>query len=213
MKLKNINLFVQIFLIITYLLVTILSYFYLPEKVITHWGASGEPNGSMSKLENMLFMLGIFAFIFIVLKVAIRLDPKRKNIEGFLPIYESFVNFMIFFFIVINIFVILWNLGYQIPINFIMIPLLALLQVFLGLLMGKAKQNYSIGIRTPWTLHSEVVWDKTHALGKKLYMISGTVSLFGLFLGDYGLVLSIVPLILISIYLYIYSYIIFKRTT
>jgi uncharacterized membrane protein len=203
MKLRNI---VQSVLLVTYLVISILSYFYLPTTVVTHWGADGQPNGTMSKEMNSLTMIGMLLFLYVLLKFAIRLDPKKENIYKFIDSYEWFINIMLFFFIILNVFVTMWNLGYQVPIMYFMIPMFSILQFGLGYLLANAKQNYSIGIRTPWTLADSEVWDKTHKLGSKLFYISGVLCLFGMLSEMLGLIFMIFPLLLIVMFLFGYSY-------
>jgi uncharacterized membrane protein len=63
--------------------------------------------------------------------------------------------------------------------------LVGLMIAMLGNWMGKLRRNFYIGIRTPWTLANEVVWEKTHRLGGKLFVAAGLISaITGLFAGD-----------------------------
>ena len=64
-----------------------------------------------------------------------------------------------------------------------------------------------MGIRTPWTLSSDVVWNKTHKIGGKVFIASGLVSFLGFFLKSYlALVFILVPVIAGFIFLIVYSY-------
>jgi uncharacterized membrane protein len=45
----------------------------------------------------------------------------------------------------------------------------------MGNYMGKLKPNWFVGIRTPWTLSSETVWNKTHRFGGKVFMLGGLI--------------------------------------
>lgn len=51
--------------------------------------------------------------------------------------------------------------------------IVALFLAFLGKVMVNVKQNYFVGIRTPWTLSNEVVWDDTHRFAAPLWLYSG----------------------------------------
>jgi uncharacterized membrane protein len=78
--------------------------------------------------------------------------------------------------------------------------------------MRNAKRNFFIGIRTPWTLSSDTVWDKTHQLGSILFMISGVLALIGgIFGGMTAFWFLFVPLIGSTIFLLIYSYVIYQQ--
>jgi len=43
--------------------------------------------------------------------------------------------------------------------------------------MPKLKQNYTIGIKVPWTLNSEENWNMTHRMAGKLYVVAGVISI------------------------------------
>jgi uncharacterized membrane protein len=57
---------------------------------------------------------------------------------------------------------------------------LFLLLTLLGAVLGKVKRNFFIGVRTPWTLASERVWDATHRFAAKVFVIAGLVGLASL---------------------------------
>ena len=52
-------------------------------------------------------------------------------------------------------------------------PGIAALFFYIGYAMQFVKRNYFVGIRTPWTLSSDEVWDKTHKVGSKMFMLLG----------------------------------------
>jgi uncharacterized membrane protein len=93
-----------------------------------------------------------------------------------------------------------------------MLPFIGVLFIFIGVLMRKAKRNFFIGIRTPWTLSSDRVWDETHRIGAILFMASGALAILGGFFG--GMIafwLMFVPLIGSSVFLIVYSYVLYRR--
>ena len=81
----------------------------------------------------------------------------------------------------------------------------------IGILLEKAKRNWFIGIRTPWTLSSDKVWDKTHKLGSKLYKYAAVFPLLGIVFQNYAFYLTIFSLVGVSLYLVVYSYLEFKK--
>ena len=68
-------------------------------------------------------------------------------------------------------------LGYPINLTQVVLSATGLLFMLLGNYMGKIRRNYVMGIRTPWTLESDLVWDKTHRLGGRLFAASGLLTL------------------------------------
>jgi uncharacterized membrane protein len=52
-----------------------------------------------------------------------------------------------------------------------------LLIALLGNVLGKVQRNFYIGIRTPWTIADERVWNATHRLGAKTMVVGGLCGL------------------------------------
>jgi uncharacterized membrane protein len=95
-----------------------------------------------------------------------------------------------------------------------MLPAIGLLFIFIGFLMRRAKRNFFIGIRTPWTLSSDSVWNETHRVGAILFMISGALAFVGgFFSGRAAFWLLFVPLIGSTLFLLVYSYLLYQRET
>ena len=141
-----------------------------------------------------------------------KIDPMKENIERFRRYYNLFILVIIGFLFYVFILTIIWNLGYSFNIVQLLVPAFGILSYFVGILFEKTKRNWFIGIRTPWTLSSDKVWDKTHKLGSKLFKFAAALSLFGLVFSKVAFYLIIFPLILISIFLLIYSYFEYKKT-
>jgi uncharacterized membrane protein len=104
-------------------------------------------------------------------------------------------------------------LGFELPVNLVMLPGLAALFYYLGILLENSERNWSIGIRTPWTLSNDIVWKKTNVLGGKLFKFSVLIVLLGLFSSDARFPLLMVYIIGVALFLIIYSYIVFKKTS
>lgn len=188
-------------------------YFYpqMPERIASHWNIQGQVDGYTSKfwgLFLMPFILVGLAPLFIAIP---RIDPLRANIEKFRKNYEGFIILFFIFMLSIHFQIILWNKGIEISPNVILPIGLGLLFFYAGILCENAKRNWFIGIRTPWTLSNDVVWDKTHKLGGKLFKVAGIVSLLGIFFQEYTLIFILVPVILVAAYTTIYSYVEYQK--
>jgi uncharacterized membrane protein len=95
-----------------------------------------------------------------------------------------------------------------------MLPFMGILFIFVGYMLKQAKRNFFIGIRTPWTLSSDTVWDKTHQLGSVLFMASGVLAFIGSFFGGMAAFwMLMVPLLGSTLFLFIYSYILYRNET
>lgn len=91
------------------------------------------------------------------------------------------------------------------------IPALGTLFYCLGILTENAKRNWFIGIRTPWTLSSDRVWDKTHKLGGRLFRLTGVIAFIGLFFQSFAILFVVVPVIAVAVYLTIYSFMEYRK--
>ena len=118
---------------------------------------------------------------------------------------------MIIFFFYIYILTILYNLGINFNMTYAILPVIAILFYLISVLLEKSKRNWFIGIKTPWTLSSDKVWDKTHKLGAKLFRLIAAFVLIGMFFPDQGMILFLIPLIIMVFWLYIYSYIEYRK--
>jgi uncharacterized membrane protein len=188
-------------------------YFYpvLPESMASHWGISGQVNGYMPKLL-AAFLLPIILVPMVLLFFAIpRLDPLKANIEKFRGHYNGFIAVFCAFMLLLHLQVLLWNMGVRINPATTMPLFMGVLFYYIGIMVENAKRNWFIGIRTPWTMSSEAVWDKTHRLGGKLFKISGIIALFGVLFPLFAFYFVIVPVISVVFYTMLYSYLEFKK--
>jgi uncharacterized membrane protein len=151
--------------------------------------------------------LGLLVLFLLIPKI----DPLRENIEKFRKYYVGLMLLMVSFFFYIHLVTILWNLGATFNMNLTIIPALSVLFFYLGIVLQHARMNWFVGIRTPWTLSNENVWNRTHKLGGSLFKASGLVALIGILLPDYFLFFVVGPIILSSIYLVVYSYLEFQK--
>lgn len=190
-------------------------YFYpqMPEKMASHWNAQGEVDGYMSKFW-VLFLMPVILVGLALLFVAIpRIDPLKANIEKFRKYYDGFIILFFVFMLSIHLQVILWNTGIKISPNVIFPVGIGILFFYIGILCEKAKRNWFIGIRTPWTLSSEKVWGKTHKIGGKLFKIAGVIALFGVIFQSHAIFFVLVPVILVAAYTVVYSYLEYQKET
>jgi len=188
-------------------------YFYtkMPEMFASHWNIKGEVNDYMPKFWGLFLMPFISSGLFLLFILIPKIDPLKANIEKFRKYYDLFIVITILFLLYIYLLTILWNLGIRFNMSMLISPAFGILFFVCGILIENAKRNWFIGIRTPWTLSSDSVWDKTHKIGGKLFKISGAICLLGVILPDYALFFILIPVIFFTIYLVIYSYIEYQK--
>ncbi len=104
-------------------------------------------------------------------------------------------------------------LGAELDLTRIVFVGTGVLFVVIGNYLPKVRPNYMMGIRTPWTLTSDVAWTRTHRLGGRVFVIEGIViAILGL-IGIDGMTLVWVMLGAIGILLVVtfaYSYQVWK---
>lgn len=199
-------------LIVILILAGVFLWNQLPEQMASHWNEKDEVNGYMGRFWGV-FMLPLMMIGLSLLFFAIPLiDPLKANIAEFRPFFNTFIVVFNIYMAYIHILTLVWNLGYtNFGLGRMLLPAIGLLFVFIGFMIKKAKRNYFIGIRTPWTLANDKVWDETHKLGSKLFIAGGIVSLLGIIFPKQALVLLMVPIFASAFIPVVYSYFIFRR--
>jgi uncharacterized membrane protein len=189
------------------------AYFYpvLPNQIASHWDASGQVNGYMPKFWG-IFMVPLLMLGFFIIGVVIPyLDPFRKNIEEFRNYYELFWTGMLTFFFYIYLLMLAWNLGYVFDFVVFLVPAFAALWWLIATLLEHTKQNWFIGIRTPWTLSDERVWAKTHKLGAKLFKTGAIVMLVGILFPKFIVSFFVAAIVLSAVVPVVYSFVEYRR--
>ena len=149
----------------------------LPDQMASHWDINDQVNGYISKFWGVFLMPLIVLGMSVLFLTIPSIDPLKANIAKFRETFNLFVVLIVTFMLYIHGLTLAWNLGNtSFKMSTSMLPAMGLLFIFIGFLLRKAKRNFFIGIRTPWTLSSDYVWDKTHQLGAILFMISGVLA-------------------------------------
>jgi uncharacterized membrane protein len=135
-----------------------------PDAVIpVHWNAMGEVDGVASPLLAILML------------IIPKLETRQKNLaQSHKLLAVSWLGTTLFL-TVLHFAIGLIGLGYDVPIMALIYLGVGLLFMAVGNMFGKSHSNYHVGIRTPWTLASDVVWDKTHRLAGRLWVLAGLV--------------------------------------
>ena len=185
----------------------------LPDPMASHWNVNDQVDGYTPKFWGV-FMLPLMTLGMLVLFLVIpNIDPLKANIAQFREVFNLFITLIVAFMIYIHILSLRWNLGNtSIGMGRAMLPVLGVLFFFIGYLFRQAKRNFFIGIRTPWTLSSDRVWEETHRLGSVLFMVSGLFAIVGSFFGGMtAFWLFFVPVMVSTLVTLVYSYVLYQR--
>ena len=179
----------------------------------SHWNVQGKVDSYMSRFWSLFLMpivsIGLF-FLFILIP---KIDPLKENIEKFRKYFDGFIVLMTEFLFYVYLLTVFWNLGLRFNMVQLMIPALGIVFYYCGILVENAERNWFIGIRTPWTLSSGAVWNKTHKIGGKLFKITGMIAFLAIFFPQYAILFVIIPVISVAVYTIIYSYFEYQKQT
>jgi uncharacterized membrane protein len=183
----------------------------LPDPLPSHWNAAGEVDGYMSKFWGVWMMPLMTLGITLLLAAVPAIDPLKANIEKFRGLYNAFIIGFVAYMLYVYALTLAASLGYQFNMTYMLLPVVGLLFIGISFLLEKAKRNFFIGIRTPWTLSSDEVWEKTHKLGAQTFRIGGALVIVIAFLGENGIWLLMVALLFAALVPVVYSYILWRR--
>lgn len=186
---------------------------YLPESVPTHWNLHGEADEFGSPWTALLLFPGVLAGLGVLLHVLPILGPFRRNFEQFAPTYGRVAVVALLTILGLQAIVLMKSAGLPISIGRSFCIVLGLLFAALGNWMGKLRRNFYVGIRTPWTLANEAVWERTHRLGGKLFTVQGVLAaVVGLFAPDFVCFLVLVGGALgVALWTVVYSYLCYRQ--
>ena len=190
-----------------------LVYSLLPDTMATHWNAEGVADGFSQKDISSVFLLPICSLLLLGLMLILpKIAVFKANWEKFYNAYQNFIAVMLTYMLFIQIVMYVSNLGFNVPVGTSIMAGISGLFFYISFFMEKVKRNFFAGIRTPWTLANDKVWDKTHKKGAIVFrvwaiaflllaLISGKYAVYGLLVLIFGGI----------IYLFAYSYLEYKK--
>jgi uncharacterized membrane protein len=195
------------------IVLALVAYPFLPAKIPSHWDAAGQINGYMPKWLGAFFPAGMGIVLTVFLRGLVAIGPRlgRENQR----VTASQINYVIFGLVVLLLIfqVVSFAVALGLPIDSasVLNLVLSLGMILLGNYMGKFRRNFWMGIRTPWTLTSDTVWERTHRLGGWLFVLCGIIGIAVTFVPGVRLWSIIVLLLAASLITVIYSYVIYQR--
>ena len=179
----------------------------LPEQIPTHWNASGEIDGWSSKPFAVFGLPLIMVAAQWLCMLGTSADPKKENhpakvlhlVLWIIPVLSVVLNTMTY----------MAALGKEVRIEVIMPILIGLILAIVGNYMPKCKQNYTIGIKIPWTLNSEENWNRTHRFAGWLWTFCGIALMLTGIIGGFWIFLFVVLIMVFAPILY--SYLLFRK--
>ena len=199
------ELIVSSLVILIPVLVGLILWDRLPETIATHWGIDGRPDGYGSLpygvfVPYLCLLLGHWFCFLVTAK-----DPRNQNrnwkpirlVLWIMPVLSNIVGIIMYCV----------ALGVKVSVTGIMLVTLGLMFVAIGNYLPKCRQNYTIGIKVPWTYTSEENWNATHRFGGRVWVIGGAVMMLSALLpAGWGVGVTITSAVLLSVVPIVYSY-------
>jgi len=205
------NRFLIVFILALYI-IGLLLYPYLPDIMPTHWNINGEVDGYSTKTFYVFFFPSLILGVYLLLTFAPVLDPRTDSYKKFTGVVAGFRTVMVIILALIYLAPMAMALGYPVSVSKIVRFAIGFMLVFIGNYFGKVRHNYTFGIKTPWTLANEEVWNKTHRFSGPLWVAAGFVWILSIFLNDnLAFKIDMAAMILVALIGMVYSYILFRK--
>ncbi|MFZ4631625.1 MAG: SdpI family protein [Patescibacteria group bacterium] len=197
----------SISLIVISLFLGVIFYKNFPAQVPSHWNINGEVDAYSGPFIAAFLLPIMMTAMYILFLVIPYLDPKKEAYMEIDSVYPKFRDLILGFLFVLYILTGLNGLGYELNIGFYIPVMVGFMFMIIGILLKKVKMNWFMGIRTPWTLSSEYVWNKTNKMGGVVFTISGfLIAGTALVPNNFKIAFFIIAIALIIFTLPIYSY-------
>jgi len=183
------------------------------QRIPVHWGLDGQPDRWARRFEG-LFTIPIATVVTAVLLGVIpRFEPRGLHLAQSRKAYLALWIALLFFLGAIHAALALTAVGRPVDVARIVPVGLGVLFLVIGNYLGKLRSNFTAGIRTPWTLSSELSWNETHRAAGRLFVG------LGLLLLACGLAGSSTATWVVALggtfagiaFLFVYSYLVWRR--
>jgi len=168
--------------ILAILATTAVAYPKLPDVVPMHWDAQGHVNGWGPKWSLFLTGPGTMTLFVLLFACLPWLSPKKFEVDSFRSTYLYIMIVVVSMIAYCHILILFSALGLVLDVSRAVIAGVCLLIALLGNVLGKVRRNFYVGIRTPWTIADERVWNATHRVAAKAFFVGGLLGFFAVLL-------------------------------
>lgn len=183
----------------------------LPDQMAIHFDAGSQPDSFVAKPLGLAFAPLLAAGLVVLFRILPAIDPLGKNFADFQRYYDLIAVEAVGVVAYVHVLIVLWNLGYRFDVTQAIVPVLAVTYYVAGLVIENASQNWFVGIRTPWTLSDEAVWNETHRRSGILFKLAGLVTLLAIPFPEYFVLLAIGPIAVAALVPTVYSFVLYRR--
>ena len=152
-----------------------LSHLGAGQRIAIHFDLNGRPNGWAPARIAVFIMPAVAAGLWILRLVLPKMTPRGDNLERSSGAFDTIMIAIILFMALMQGLIIAPAAGYPVAVVAAVPAMIGVLFVVIGNVLPRLRWNFVVGVRTPWTLADERVWDKTHRFGGWVMVIAGLV--------------------------------------
>lgn len=182
----------------------------LPDQVAIHWTAIGFADGYVSRFWGAFLLPLLSLSMYLLFYTARKLDRRRENVARASKDFENFEIAVQAVFLYTFYLILWWNLVYPFEIMRYLAPAIGIVFYTFANIIAQAKPNWTISIRTLWTLKSKLAWQKTHQLARWLLYACSFLTLYAVILPSHAFWFILLPVVLTAVTCVIYSYAVYK---
>jgi uncharacterized membrane protein len=203
---------IPLFIIAAAVVASAIVYPKLPATIPTHWNMDGQPDDWSSRAFGAWITPVILLGVWALFRLLPAIDPRGANYAKFGGAFEAIIDSLMLFLLGMHIVLLRAGLGYPVQIERILPFGVGVLLIVIGNLLPRCRPNWFVGIRTPWTLSSDRVWEKTHRFGGRLFVAGGFLIVIASLLWVQWVHLVLITVVLLATAaVLIYSYLEWKR--
>lgn len=193
------------------ILLTAAVYEKLPDKIVMNWGFDGTMR--YDEKWQLLLVAGLSILMLLLFRVLPKIDPKRRSYEKFRESYQVFqLALMVLLLVMVVVVIVEAFYPRTVNVGMLVTVLIGLFFILMGNMMPKFRHNYFCGIKTPWTLANEHIWNKANRLGGRLFFAAGVLMVPSIFLTEMPrFVIMLVLVAIAAITPCVMSYVWFRR--
>ena len=198
--------------IIVMLVVSAVLYPTLPENVPTRWSFSGEAVATQPRLIAVLLLPALAVFIWGLTAILPYIDPRRESYATFEPSYSRMRIATVVFLGGLHILMLTQYDNPDVMLKIVFFAI-ALLMAVIGNEMGRFRQTWFTGIRTPWTLSDERVWKRVHRVGARYVVGVSIIHMVIVIVAPmpFAGIATTISLVGVMLGITLYSYIVYRR--
>lgn len=180
MKKINKEFLMTVLMIALPMVIGVIFWNQLPEKIPTHFGIDGQADGYSSKLFTLFAFPALFLLFQIICLASFEKESVKVNIPAKMRRFYTWLIPVLSLIIQGSIYA--NALGFIKSGPTLVTTFLAIVFIVIGNYLPKIQRNATVGIRIPWTLSDDKNWYKTHRMAGKLWVIGGLIILLESFI-------------------------------